>query len=37
MQELIIDNSFWSIFPQEKIYTLIVSGINNHIPDTSEK
>ncbi|MBI0033847.1 B3/4 domain-containing protein [Lactobacillus sp. M0396] len=37
MQELIIDNSFWSIFPQAKIYTLVVSGINNHIPDKSEK
>ena len=37
MQELIIDNSFWSIFPQAKIYTLVVSGINNHITDKSGK
>lgn len=37
MQELIVDNTFWSIFPQAKIYTLIVNGINNHIPKNSEK
>ena len=37
MQELIVDNTFWAIFPQAKIYTLIVNGINNHIPDNSEK
>lgn len=37
MQELIVDNTFWTIFPQAKIYTLIVNGINNHIPDNSEK
>lgn len=37
MQELIVDNTFWSIFPQAKIYTLIVNGINNHIPDNTEK
>ena len=36
MQELIVDNTFWSIFPQAKIYTLIVNGINNHIPDISD-
>lgn len=37
MQELIVDNTFWAIFPQAKIYTLIVNGINNHIPDISDK
>ena len=37
MQELIVDNTFWAIFPQAKIYTLIVNGINNHIPKNSEK
>ncbi|NUE98449.1 hypothetical protein GYV61_06765 [Lactobacillus melliventris] len=37
MQELIVDNTFWAIFPQAKIYTLIVNGINNHIPDNTEK
>ena len=36
MQELIVDNTFWAIFPQAKIYTLIVNGINNHIPDISD-
>ena len=37
MQKLIVDNTFWSIFPQAKIYTLVVNDLNNHIPDNSDK
>ncbi len=37
MQKLIVDNTFWSIFPQAKIYTLVVNNLNNHIPDNSDK
>ena len=37
MQKLIVDNTFWSIFPQAKIYTLVVNDLNNHIPDNADK
>ncbi|AIS08705.1 hypothetical protein LACWKB8_0395 [Lactobacillus sp. wkB8] len=37
MQKLIVDNTFWSIFPQAKIYTLVVNDLNNHILDNSDK
>lgn len=37
MQKLIVDNTFWSIFPQAKFYTLVVNDLNNHIPDNSDK
>lgn len=37
MQKLIVDNTFWSIFPQAKIYTLVVNDLNNHIPDNTDK
>ena len=37
MQKLIVDNTFWSIFPQAKIYTLVVNDLNNHIPDNANK
>ena len=37
MQKLTVDNTFWSIFPQAKIYTLVVNDLNNHIPDNANK
>ena len=32
METFVVDQKFWEIFPEAKIFTLVVNGIDNHIP-----
>lgn len=37
MAALIVDANFWEIFPEAQIFTLVVDGIDNHIPSDLTK